>query len=74
MYTGRILFAQLLDVLPTYEFHKRVRRYRGYRRVRRFSCRDQSFCMVFALLTYRGCLRDIETCLLAFQPTLILLQ
>jgi len=70
MYTGRILFAQLLDFLPTYEFHKCVRRYRGYRRVRRFSCLDQFLCMVFAQLTYRESLRDIETCLRAFQPKL----
>ena len=70
MYTGRTLFAQLLDFLPTYEFHKCVHRYQGHRRVRRFSCRDQLLCMVFAQLTYRESLRDIETCLRAFQPKL----
>jgi hypothetical protein len=70
MYTGRILFAQLLDFLPTYEFHTCVRRYHGHRRVRRFSCREQFLCMVFAQLTYRESLRDIETCLRAFQPKL----
>lgn len=68
MYTGRILFAQLLDFLPTYEFHTCVRRYQGHRRVRRFSCREQFLCMVFAQLTYRESLRDIETCLRAPQP------
>ncbi|TAN39383.1 MAG: IS4 family transposase [Nitrospirae bacterium] len=70
MYTGRILFAQLLDCLPTYDFHTCVRRYHGHRRVRRFSCRDQFLCMVFAQLAYRESLRDIETCLRALQPKL----
>lgn len=70
MYTGRILFAQLLDFLPTYDLHTCVRRYQGHRRVRRFSCRDQLLCMVFAQLTYRESLRDIETCLRAFQSKL----
>lgn len=70
MYTGRIVFAQLLDFFPTYEFHTCVRRHHGHRRVRRFSCRDQFLCMVFAQLTYRESLRDIETCLRALQPKL----
>jgi transposase len=70
MYTGRIVFAQLLDFFPTYEFHKCVRRHQGHRRVRCFSCRDQFLCMVFAQLTYRESLRDIETCLRALQPKL----
>ena len=63
MNTGRTIFSQLLDFLPTYDFHRCVRRYRGNYRVRRFSCRDQFLCMAFAQLTYRESLRDIETCL-----------
>jgi hypothetical protein len=63
MHTGRIVFSQLMDVLPRYEFDKAVRRYRGDRRTRSFSCRDQFLSMAFAQLTYRESLRDIETCL-----------
>ena len=63
MYTGRIVFSQLMDLLPRHEFNKCVRRYRGNRRVRTFSCHDQFLCMAFAQLTYRDSLRDIVTCL-----------
>ena len=70
MFCGQTVFAELMDVLPTHEFRKCVRRYRGNRRVRRFSCRDQFLCMAFAQLTYRESLRDIETCLRAMQPKL----
>lgn len=70
MFCGQTVFAELMDFLPIYEFHKCVRRYRGNRRVRKFSCRDQFLCMAFAQLTYRESLRDIETCLRAMQPKL----
>lgn len=70
MYTGRIVFSQLIDFLPKREFNNCVRRYQGNRRVRRFSCLDQFLCMAFAQLTYRESLRDIETCLRAMQPKL----
>jgi hypothetical protein len=70
MYTGRSVFAQLLDVLPRYEFHECVRRYRGNYRMRSFSCLDQFLCMAFAQLTYRESLRDIEICLRAVQAKL----
>ena len=63
MNTGQTLFTQLMDFLPTYEFNRCVSRYDGNHRVREFSCRDQFLCMVFAQLTYRESLRDIETCL-----------
>ena len=70
MYTGRIIFSQLLDFLPKYEFSKCVKRYHGNRRVRRFSCLDQFLCMAFAQLTGRESLRDIETCMRAMEPKL----
>ncbi|MBL7134106.1 MAG: IS4 family transposase, partial [Phycisphaerae bacterium] len=63
MNAGQTIFSQLLDFLPTHEFNRCVRRYRGNYRVRQFSCRDQFLCMAFAQLTYRESLRDIETCL-----------
>lgn len=70
MHSGRIIFSQLLDFLPTHEFHRCVGRYRGNRRLRRFSCLDQFLCMAFAQLTYRESLRDIVTCLGAMKPKL----
>jgi len=70
MHSGRIVFAQLMDFLPTHEFNRCVRRYRGNYRIRRFSCLDQFLCMAFAQLTYRESLRDIETCLRAMQAKL----
>jgi transposase len=63
MYSGKLVFAQIMDFLPRHEFDKTVRRYRGNHRVRGFSCRDQFLAMAFAQLTYRESLRDIETCL-----------
>lgn len=70
MYDGRIVFAQVMDFLPDYEFNKAVSRYGGEYKVQNYSCRDQFFCMAFAQLTYRESLRDIETCLRAAGPRL----
>jgi len=70
MHSGRIVFAQLLDFVPRFEFNKCVRRYQGNRRVRTFSCFDQFLSMTFAQLTGRESLRDIETCLRAMQTKL----
>jgi len=66
----RIIFSQLMDWLPKYEFDKSVQRYRGNHRARSFSCLDQFLTMSFAQLTYRESLRDIETCLRALEPKL----
>jgi len=70
MYSGRIVFSQLMDFIPKHDFNLCVRRYQGNRRVRKFSCYDQFLCMAFAQLTYRESLRDIETCLRAMEPKL----
>lgn len=70
MYSGRIVFAQLMDFLPKHEFKKCVQRYQGNYRIRKFPCFQQYLCMAFAQLTYRESLRDIETCLRAMQPKL----
>jgi len=63
MNSGRTVFAQLLDYLPSYEFQKCVTRYRGDYQQKTFSCWDQYLSMAFAQLTYRDSLRDIEACL-----------
>lgn len=63
MYTGKIIFSQLMNFLPMYEFQKCVNRYQGNYKVKYFSCLDQFLCMAFAQLTFRESLRDIEICL-----------
>ncbi len=63
MNMGRTVFAQLMGLMPMYEFRKCTDRYRGNYKVRTFSCLDQFLCMAFAQLTYRESLRDIEACL-----------
>lgn len=53
MHTGRLVFAQLMDHLPPYEFQKCVARYDGNYKYRGFSCLDQFLCLAFAQLTFR---------------------
>ncbi len=60
---SQTIFSQLMDILPRCEFNKCVTRYDGNHKVQRFPCWSQFLCMVFAQLTYRKSLRDIETCL-----------
>ena len=70
MREGRMIFSQLMDFLPRYEFDRCVRNYRGNYRTRTFSCFAQLLCMTFAQLTFRESLRDIETCLRAVNSKL----
>jgi transposase len=70
MYTGRLVFSQLMDFLPMRQFHRCVNRYQGNRYMKSFSCLDQFLCMAFAQLSYRESLRDIESCLRAMQNKL----
>jgi hypothetical protein len=70
MNSGRTVFAQLLDHLPSYEFQKCVTRYGGDYQQKTFSCWDQYLSMAFAQLTYRDSLRDIEACLRSMQGKL----
>lgn len=65
MYSGKLVFAQVMDHLPMHTFRRCVDRYKGNRKVHRFTCLDQYLCMAFAQLTYRESLRDIEVCLRA---------
>jgi len=70
VYTGQLVFSQIVDHLPMRRFQTCVRRYNGDRRTRTFSCRDQLLAMAFAQLTYRESLRDIITCLSAMRTKL----
>jgi hypothetical protein len=63
MYTGKLVFSQVMEHLPVHKFQKCVARYGGDYKSRGVSCRDQFLCMSFAQLTFRESLRDIEACL-----------
>lgn len=63
MNSGKAIFSQLMDFLPTYEFRQCVERYHGNYKIKSFSCWDQFLCLAFAQLAYRESLRDIEVCL-----------
>jgi len=65
MYTGKMLFAQIMDFLPWKTFHRLVSRYDGDHRIRTLPCADHFRTLAFAQLTYRESLRDIEACLSA---------
>ena len=67
MHIGRMVFAQITDLLPRKRFQTLVSRYRGDYKNRGFSCYDQLLTMIFAQLTFCESLRDIEACL-STQP------
>lgn len=70
MNTGKTVFAQLMQLVPRYQFNKCVGRYQGNQGVRSFPCWSQFLCMTYAQLTGRTSLRDIETCLNAHPERL----
>jgi len=70
MYTGKLVFSQVMEHLPLQDFHQCVNRYNGNFKVKEFSCLDHYLCMAFAQLTYRESLRDIESCLRAQKSKL----
>ena len=65
MYIGKLIFSQVIDFMPMHVFRRCVVRYRGNHKIKSFTCLDQFLCLVFAQITYRESLRDIEACLRA---------
>ena len=65
MYTGPLVFTQVMDFMPLKTFQRYVDKYQGNFSVKNFTCLDQFRIMAFAQLTYRESLRDIEACLRA---------
>lgn len=63
MNVGKTLFAQLMEFMPWTSFGRIVDRYGGNAGVRRMTCAEQFRVMVFAQLTWRESLRDIEVTL-----------
>jgi len=70
MYSGRLVFSQVMDHLPYKPFTRIVEKYSGNYRVRKLTCRSQFYCMAFGQLTYRNSLRDIVTSLRAHRSKL----
>ena len=48
MYTGKLVFSQIMDHLPMHSFRRCVARYQGERYVKRFGCLEQYLVMAFA--------------------------
>lgn len=70
MLTGKLVFAQVTDLIHPEQFRRCVIRYQGDYKIRNFSCWDQFLAMAFAQLTYRESLADIEICLRSHQDQL----
>ena len=70
MYTGKLVFSQVMDFMPLHTFRRCVARYQGDYKVKKFACLDQYLCMAFAQITYCESLRDIEICLRAQEQKL----
>src|ERR1017187_5775166 len=65
MFTGKLVFAQLMGFLPLHTFRRCVARYPSSYPTKTFSHLDQYLCMAFAQLTFRESLRHLEVCLRA---------
>jgi hypothetical protein len=70
MNSGKSVFAQLMSLIPWYEFSKCVDRYGGDYKVQSFTTRQQFLVMSLAQLSRRESLRDIESCLNAIPEKL----
>jgi hypothetical protein len=70
MNSGRFVLTQILDLVHRQTLDRLASRYGAPERARHFGCRQQFICMVFAQLTWRDSLRDIEACLNAKTETL----
>jgi len=65
MFEGKLVFSQIMELIPWKRFQTCVNRYNGDYRVKHFRCTDYFKVMAFAQLTYRESLRDIVNCLKA---------
>ena len=70
MNIGKIIFSQIMDFVPKYEFNKCVEHYKGNYNAKQFTCWEQYLIMVFSQITYRESLRDTVVCLKAMPEKL----
>lgn len=52
MYSGEVVFAQLMEFLPRHKFNRCVRRYRGNDRVRRFAKNGDDGLIHFTIIRH----------------------
>jgi Domain of unknown function (DUF4372)/Transposase DDE domain len=64
------ILAQLLALLPRYEFQRIVNKYKGDYHTKHFKCWDQLACMIFAHIRQERSLRDIDVALNAHASKL----
>lgn len=70
MNQGKTVFAQIMSLIPRYEFDKCVKRYNGNRHAIGFKYRDQFLVMSFAQFTDQISLRSIDATLVALSSKL----
>ncbi len=70
MYTGKLVFSQLMGHLPWHTFRRCVKRYNGNHKVQSFYCSEQFRCMAVAQFTHRDSLRDAVIALRAHRSKL----
>ena len=63
MNPGRHILSQIIDFVHREKLQRLVKHYAPNQKIKHFGFRQQFICMVFAQLTWREGLRDIETCL-----------
>lgn len=63
MNVGRLVFAQIMDMLDPKQLTRCFDRYPMPRSSKSMTARDQFLAMAFAQITFRESLRDIEACL-----------
>lgn len=68
MNSGKYVFAQIAEFLPSRVFDKCVARYDGNKHLRHFKCWNQLLCMMFGQLSNRDSLRDLIVCIEAHSP------
>jgi hypothetical protein len=67
---GKYVFAQIFDLVRSYDFHRCVKLYKGDYRLKSFKCWEQFLVMSFAQFSFRESLRDIECCLASVEQKL----
>ena len=70
MNQGKTVFAQIMSLIPRYEFDKCVKRYNGNRHAIEFKCRDLFMVISFAQFTDQVCLSSIYATLVALSSKL----
>jgi hypothetical protein len=63
MNTGKMIFTQVLECVPHWEFRRLTQAHDAADGRRQFSAWDHFLALAFAQMTFRDSLRDIEACL-----------